>query len=365
MHRIRVATVIWRDSYGGAERLVYDLASELDRRQFDMQFFFLSKERGPFAVRIKKLGYKVVNLNWSSGFSLIGRLRLIKELRKFAPMIIHDHLLPPLTRPLMKCAVHCPILSTEHGMAMGHIMRHHEWKKRMLARFDLLFCDQILANSYASLDAVHQTYKFPVSKIKVLYLGVNLQQFKLKLTDSLPMVTRRIGYVGRISNSHKGVDFIPYVARCFLDRGIQGIEFIIVGDGPDRKNIETLCCKLGVSHLFSFLGFVQDIETILPTFDVFLMPSRCEAFGLSAIEALAAGVPVVGFDVYGLNEAVGNCQNSILVPCGDVNAMVEAVIFFLKSSENYSVAGRRYVEKHFSNQRMALDLQHVYESWVI
>jgi glycosyltransferase involved in cell wall biosynthesis len=365
MSKIRIATLIWKDGYGGAERSLADLAAAIDQSRFEMRFFFLSGEGGPFSKQIISLGFKVIYLKWSGAFSLRGRLRLIRELRKFDPMIIHDHILPPLTRPIVKLAMHRPIITTEHGNAMGHIRKHRVLWRHILERFDLLFCDQILANSYASLDAVHQVYKFPVAKIKVLYLGINLQQFKLKLTHSSTMVTRRIGYVGRISNTHKGVDFIPHVARGLLDRGVQDIEFIIIGDGPDRKNLEILCNKFGVFQLFTFLGFCRDIESILPSLDVLLMPSRYEPFGLSAIEALAAGVPVVGFDVDGLNEAVGNCQNSILVPPGDVNAMVGAVIFFLNTSKSYSVAGRRYVAKHFSNQRMALDLQHAYESLVI
>ena len=365
MRKIRVATIIWKDGFGGAERSLYDLAAALDRSRVDMRFYFLSGVPGYFAEQIGKLGYKTVFLNWRNGLSIAGRWRLIKALRLYNPDVVHDHIMSPLTRSVVKLAMHRPIITTEHGNAMGHIRRHRVLWRYILERFDLLFCDQILANSYASLDAVHQAYKFPIAKIKVLYLGINLQQFKLKLTHSSTMVTRRIGYVGRISNSHKGVDFIPHVARGLLDRGVQDIEFIIIGDGPDRKKVETLCCKLGVSHLFSFIGFRQDIETILPTLDVLLMPSRFEPFGLSALEALAVGVPVVGFDVDGLNEAVGNCQNSILVPLGDVNAIVGAVVFFLNSSESYSVAGRRYVEKHFSNQRMALDMQHIYESLVI
>lgn len=365
MPKIRIATLMWRDGYGGAERSLLDLAYAIDQSRFEMRFFFLSGEEGPFSKQIISLGFKVIYLKWSGGFSLRGRLRLIRELRKFDPMIIHDHILPPLIRPIVKCIFRCPILSTEHGRALIRSKSSSEGWRCIVERFDLLFCDQVLANSYASLEAAHQVYKIPVSKIKVLYLGINLQQFKPKLKDSSSMVTRRIGYVGRIFNAHKGVDFIPYVARCLLDKGVQDIEVIIVGDGPDRKKVETLCSKLGVSHLFSFLGFCQNIESMLHTFDALLMPSRYEPFGLSALEALAAGVPVVGFDVDGLNEAVDNCQNAILVPLNDVNAMVEAIIIFLNSFENHSVAGRRYVEENYSNQRMALDLQHIYESWVI
>lgn len=362
MKKIRVASLVWKDAYGGAERSLADLAAAIDQNRFDIQFFFLSGQEGVFSSQIHELGFKVQYLNWSSGFSVKGRLRLISELHNFDPMIIHDHTPPLLLRPMIKFSMNCPIITTEHGKAIGHGAKGGSLMRRCFETIDLFFCDRVLANSYESKDAVHKVYNYPISKIAVLYLGINLKKFKFKATAPFTLGKRRIGYAGRIYNIQKGVDFIPHIARELLARGMRDIEFVVIGDGPDRKEVESLCQDLGVYHLFHFLGFCPDIESILPSLDVLLIPSRYEPFGLTALEALAVGVPVVGFDVRGLNEAVGDCQNAVLVQPGDLHAMIEAVEYFLNNPRIYSALGRRYVEEHYSNERMAADMQRVYES---
>ena len=360
---IRVATLIWKDGYGGAERSVRDLAAALDRNQVDMQFYYLSGPRGRFSQEIADMGYEVVNLNWGDGFSLAGRWRLLKLLHQFDPMIVHDHLIPPLTRPLIKLYFGCPVFHTEHGEAMRHALGRDSWR-RFVARFDLLFCDCILANSYASREAIQRAYKIPVAKIKVLYLGIDLSRFDNPC--GAPLITekcKRIGYVGRINIEHKGTDYLPKVARALEDMGYQNFEFIVIGDGPDRLVTERLCEQLKVSHLFTFLGWRSDIQQLVSSLDILILPSRFESFGLAALEALAMGVKVVGFDVGGVSESVGGCSDAWLVQPGDVTIMAQTIVSVLTHPQP-STTSRAYVEKHFSHQRMASDLMKVYKEYV-
>jgi glycosyltransferase involved in cell wall biosynthesis len=360
--RVRVATLIWRDGYGGAERSVRDLAFALDRDQFDMRFYLLAGSRGPFAEEVVDSGYTVENLYWRNGFSVAGRWRLLQALRRFDPMIVHDHIIPPLTRPLVKLVCRCPILHTEHGRAMRHVVSRGGGR-RLIESFDLRFCDAVLANSYASQDAVQQVYPLAGSKVRVLYLGIDLRRFIPVGGPMTDETRRRIGFVGRISNDHKGTDYLPRLARLLLDLGCRNIEFVVVGDGPDRAAVEQLCEQMRVSHLFVFLGFRSDIPSLMNTFDLFLMPSRFEPFGLSALEALAMGVRVVGFDVGGLREAVGECDAAYLVSPGDVGAMARTIVSVLDLPHIRSQSSRTYVEARFSSQRMASDVQQVYREY--
>jgi len=361
--RIKVATLIWRDGIGGAERVVRDIAAGLDRENTDMRFYYLSGQAGIFSQEITEKGYQVEFLHWESGFSLTGRLRLIRALRRFGPMIVHDHLVPPFTRPLIKLTCGNPfLLHTEHGEAMRHAAGQDGWR-RWIILFDLLFCDRVLANSAASREAVQLTYKFPESKIQVLYPGIDLDRFQLKANLNSKETNRRIGFVGRLLNKHKGADYLPHIARELLKRGIDDVELVIVGDGPDRLDLEMLCERLSVSHLFIFMGWRSDVQSIISSFDMLIVPSRFEAFGLSALEALAMGVKVVGFDVGGLREAVGDNSEAILVTPGDVDAMVKAIVSILDMPREQSRGGRDYVIKNFSNKRMASELQRVYQEY--
>jgi glycosyltransferase involved in cell wall biosynthesis len=360
--RVRVATLIWRDGYGGAERSVRDLAAALDRDQFDMRCYFLAGPRGSFAEEIADLGNVVENLHWRNGFSLAGRWRLLQALHLFDPMIVHDHNIPLLTRPLVKLACRCPVLHTEHGVAMRHAAGQDSWR-RLIARFDLRFCDRVLANSYASQEAVRRAYQLSESKIQVLYLGIDLQRFASVGNLATGRRRLRIGFVGRLLNMHKGTDYLPRVARLLSDMGYHDTEFVVVGDGPDRLAVESLCRQMKVTHLFRFLGFRSDVQSLLSTFDVMLVPSRFESFGLSALEALAMGVRVVGFDVGGLSEAVGECDAAYLVSPGDVEAMAQAIADILDLPHIRSRSSRTYVEARFSSQRMASDVQQVYREY--
>ena len=168
--RVRVAMIIRCDGLGGAERSVRDLAAALDREQFDVRFYYLLSPPGPFAKEIASLGYRVENLHWRNGFSLAGRWRLLRALRRFHPMIIHDHIIPPFTRPLVKLACRRPVLHTEHGVAMRHAAGRERWR-RLVVRFDLCFCNRVLANSLATREAVLQAFAFPSPEPKCCTQG--------------------------------------------------------------------------------------------------------------------------------------------------------------------------------------------------
>lgn len=177
-------------------------------------------------------------------------------------MIIHDHIVPPFSRPLVKLVCRRPVLHTEHGAAMRHAAGLGGWR-RLVARLDLWFCDRVLANSFACRDAVLRAYRLPESKIEVLYLGIDLRRFTPTAGMLRQRSRHRIGFVGRVSRRDKGADHLPPVAHALVDMGRSDIEFVVVGDGPDRPAVESLCERMKASHLFSFLGFRSDVESLL------------------------------------------------------------------------------------------------------
>lgn len=119
---------------------------------------------------------------------------------------------------------------------------------------------------------------------------------------------------------------------------------VMVGDGPDRPLAEAEVERLGLVEHVQFLGKVDAVADVLRCADVFLLPSASESFGLSALEAMACGVPVVASDTGGLSEVVMDGITGALVPVGEVETMAERVLNLLEP-EKWSVARRAAVER--------------------
>lgn len=108
---------------------------------------------------------------------------------------------------------------------------------------------------------------------------------------------------------------------------------VMVGDGPDRVDAEAEARALGVADSVFFLGKIDAVAPLLAGADLFLLPSSTESFGLSALEALACGVPVVGSNTGGIPEVVREGETGSLRPVGDVEAMAEAAIRILTDGD--------------------------------
>jgi glycosyltransferase involved in cell wall biosynthesis len=98
----------------------------------------------------------------------------------------------------------------------------------------------------------------------------------------------------------------------------------MIGDGPDRPAAEEEARSLGLEQSVSFLGKLDQIAPLLAAADLFLLPSQSESFGLSALEALASGVPVVGTKAGGLPEVVRDGETGVLCAVGDIEGMAAA-----------------------------------------
>ena len=110
---------------------------------------------------------------------------------------------------------------------------------------------------------------------------------------------------------------------------------VMVGDGPDRVDAEAEARELGVQDSVFFLGKIDAVAPLLAGADLFLLPSSSESFGLSALEALASGVPVIGTDAGGLPEVVRDGETGVLCAVGDVDGMAEAAIAILSDRDRW------------------------------
>lgn len=131
-------------------------------------------------------------------------------------------------------------------------------------------------------------------------------------------------------------------------------KLLLVGDGPERQNIEMLCRELGICDGINFLGKQEQVEEILSICDLFLLPSETESFGLAALEAMACEVPVVSSNAGGIPELNVNGETGYLCDVGDVESMAKHAISILKDDETL----RQF--KHRAKQRaMEFDIDKI------
>jgi N-acetyl-alpha-D-glucosaminyl L-malate synthase BshA len=110
-------------------------------------------------------------------------------------------------------------------------------------------------------------------------------------------------------------------------------KLLMVGDGPERHNLEELCRELGTCGLVKFVGKVKDTERILAASDVFILPSESESFGLAALEAMAARTPVISTNTGGVPEVNEHGVSGFLSNVGDVEDMANNTLKILENDE--------------------------------
>lgn len=138
---------------------------------------------------------------------------------------------------------------------------------------------------------------------------------------------------------------------------------VMVGDGPDRADAEDECRRLGLDERVHFLGKIDNVAPLLASADLFLLPSTSESFGLSALEALASGVPVVGTAAGGMPEVVRDGETGFLCGVGDIRAMAEAGLAILSDKGKWqamSERGAADARARFSLDAIVSKYEHLY-----
>ncbi|MGH9423516.1 MAG: N-acetyl-alpha-D-glucosaminyl L-malate synthase BshA, partial [Thermoanaerobaculia bacterium] len=140
-------------------------------------------------------------------------------------------------------------------------------------------------------------------------------------------------------------------------------KLVMVGDGPDRPEAEDEVRQLGLDNSVFFLGKLDVVAPLLASADLFLLPTSSESFGLSALEALASGVPVIGTRAGGLPEVVREGETGYLCEVGDVEGMSSAALSILTDPDKWramSELGASDARARFSLNEIVSQYEHLY-----
>ncbi len=254
--------------------------------------------------------------------------------------------IPRISAILSKVPV---FIHVEHNVS-DQKRTYHILLNRVLTKFiDKIVCvSENAKNSLQKLERVKHT------KVVVIPNGLSTDRFSFApmKRGARPSV-KRVGIVGRFSEQKGHIYFVAAAAS--IVQAYKNVEFVFVGDGPLRPQIEEKVRELGIEAYCHFYGERSDVGRILQSLDVFVLASLWEGLPISLLEAQYFGVASVVTDVGGNSEVIKNRQNGLLVPPKDPEAMALAVLQILSDDNlrhNFGINGRELIDRKYVLDKM-------------
>jgi glycosyltransferase involved in cell wall biosynthesis len=352
--RIPVAIFVDRYTAGGTQRQMIELLERLDRRRFRVHPVCFHTG-GVWFDRVSRLDEPVA-LFPIHGFR---RAATAQQLVAFARWCRAREI-----AVLHTCELYSNIFGLP-GAALASVAVRIGSRRgfveppglQRVQRFAYTFAHRVVANSRAAAERL-RIEGISSSKIEIIPNGIDLAMFPRHDYSPRP---RRIAMIACL-REEKRVDVLVAAAATILER-YPDAEFLIAGDGTCREALEEQARATGVRHRCRFLGHRDDVPAVLAEADVFVLPSRSEAFPNSIIEAMAAGLPVVASDVGGIPELVEDGRTGRLVPPGDPQALAGALLELLDHPdrvEAFGREGRDRIERSYSFDRMVQQFETLY-----
>ena len=361
---MRVAHIIKVTRISGAERHLLHLLQGLRRADVDAHLIILVEPERPMddmlreaeerGIPIRRL---VIRRDVDPGLLL----RLRRELREIRPEIAHTHLIHAdlLGWLAAKTAGVNVIISTRHN---DDRFRHHRLWRR-ISRALWRATDAGIAISQAIKDFAVAIEGASANKLTVIHYGLErrwvtdeqLSRCRHQLRSELKLAPDALllGMVCRLVEQ-KG---IPYALRAFqliADR-FPSAQLVIAGDGELLDELKGLSAELGIADRARWLGWRSDADDLIAAFDVLLLPSLWEGFGLVLLEAMSRRVPVIASKVSAIPEVVIDGETGILVEARDVPGLAAAISRLLDDRvlrQHMGLLGAARLESHFSVERM-------------
>jgi len=331
---------------GGSERQFTALARSLQGSPFRIKIGCILKG-GAFLEGFEDaLEFPVGGNSYGPG-SMRARLRLARYLRDSNTAIAHsfDFYTNLLLIPAARLARVPVVIGSQRQL--GDLLTP---AKSLAETVALGWCDRVVCNSSAAAQRLI-TRGLPERLITIIGNGLDPSFFG-SLTPALPRnpALLRVGMVARMNAQSKGHrEFLE--AAAIVHSNIPGTEFILVGDGPLRHEMEQQAHRLGIGQCTQFLGEQRHVPAVLASLDVTVMPSRSESLSNAILESMAAGVPVIASRVGGNPELISDARG-ILVDDVSPEGLAAAIERLLRSPEmrnEFARNGRRFVESNFNS----------------
>ena len=340
-------------TFGGGERHLADLSHALVDRGHEV--YAASVPGSPLSEELSFLS-EGRTLALGPHNYIKNLLSLAEFIRKYDIEIVHAHAARDysLAAQAVRLASRSQLVLTRHAL----------FPLRRINKYLLKNTSRVIAVSRAVAESLRQNNVVEPSKITVIHNGIDIDRFARPITndDARPILVGTVGHLAPI----KGHDIFVRAAALISARR-RDVNFVIVGEDKSpqkehREFLETLIAKLDLGGSVTMPGWQDDIPSLLSSLTLFVSAARSEPFGLSIVEAMAAGVAIVAAASEGALEIVEDGLSGKLVPVDDPESLAEAINNLLDDPLERSRLGRnaQLAAQRFSLARMASDTEQVY-----
>jgi len=383
---MRVAMFSWEyppKSVGGLAQHVYDLTNALSDLGVEIHLFTMGEPGLPEMERVNGVQvYRVIPYNVSSpDFTTWVAQLNVALLEKAIPVLSenegfnlvhgHDWLVAYAARAI-KHAFHIPLVATIHATEYGRNYGLHNDNQRHISDVEWWLCYeawQVICCSHYMEQEMKYVFQIPDDKLKVIPNGVDPSNFvqkneKRTRNDYASANEKIVFFVGRLVRE-KGVQVLLDAVPMVLSR-MPNTKFIIGGKGPHMQELQDQAARMGISQSVYFTGYIDAYtrNSLYSWSDVAVFPSLYEPFGIVALEAMAAHIPVVVSDTGGLSEIVRHNVDGLKAYLGNPRSLADMILNVLQNPQQAQQmqhnAYQRVIQK-FSWEDIAAQTLEVYK----
>ena len=330
---MRILYVITKANWGGAQRYVYDLATAAKAAGHEV--LVATGAEGALTKNLHEAGVATRSIeSMKRDVGVFAELRalnsLISIVREYAPDVIHGN----SSKGGGFAGVAGRICSVPHIVFTAHGWAFNEdrpWgQKKLIALFHwftiLLAHTTICVSGAVARDAA--PLPWVQKRLRVIHNGIASASLLARGDSRARLAPELVTpyWIGTIAELHP-VKQLPVLIKAFacIAAARADVALVLIGEGEERKRLETLVQELGLASRVHFCGQVVDAASYLSAFDVFVLPSRSEAFAYVLLEAGNASLPVIASNVGGIPEVITDEATGLLFPSGDVDALAKGL----------------------------------------
>jgi glycosyltransferase involved in cell wall biosynthesis len=370
--RLRVLEFI-RPTTGGAARHVELLIRMIDQRRFDVSVVTSDDQSSPFVQRLAGMGIEVTCLAIKRAFHPVGDAialwRIYRLLRRNRFHLVHCHAAKAglLGRIAGRLAGTPAVLYTAHGFYFNYGLTWckrvaHIWLERLLGNLTT----RTVATAPREGAQIVELNLMPPERVSIIPNAVDTESFRPPASPRPATGPARVvGMVGRLSPPKDPFTFLA-AARIVLER-FPETRFVLVGDGPLMRPARRHAAELGIADSVDFLGYREDIQAVIASFDVNVLSSLWEGLPYALVEGMALGKVAVGPDISGCSDLIRDGRNGFLFPLRDHETLARHVMRLLADDalrDSMGRAARAFVEERHSADRWIRRIEGLYLSAV-